>query len=86
MMYGYGNGMNGGGYVLMIAGLVVLVGLVATGVLLIVRSGPAVRRPVSDLERGHEAERILEQRFARGEIEQDEFLSRMDVLRRAVKP
>ena len=86
MMYGYGNGMSGWGYLLMIAGLLVLVGLVATGMLVVVRGGAAVRRPVSDQQHRQEAERILEQRFARGEIDQDEFRSRMDVLRSTVRP
>ena len=86
MMYGYGNGMSGWGYVLMIAALLVVVGLVATGVLVVIRSGAAARRPATDLMRSQEAERILEQRFARGEVDQDEFRSRMDVLRSNVKP
>ena len=81
MMYGYGNGMSGWGYALMIAALLVVVGLVITGVLVLVRSGAAARRPVTDQMRRQDSERILEQRFARGEVDQDEFRSRMDVLR-----
>jgi putative membrane protein len=86
MMYGYGNGMSGWGYGLMIAVLLVVVGLVVTGVLVLIRRGAAARRPATEVVRRHEGERILEQRFARGEVDQDEFRSKMDVLRRNVKP
>jgi putative membrane protein len=81
MMYGYGNGMSGWGYLLMIAALVLVVGLITAGALVLVRSGAAARRPATDLMRTQEAERILERRFARGEVDQDEFRSKMDVLR-----
>jgi putative membrane protein len=85
MMYGYDNGMSGWGYVLMIAALLVIIGLVVAAALVLIRSGATARRPGTDAMRRGDAERILEQRFARGEVGQDEFRSRMGVLRRDVE-
>jgi uncharacterized membrane protein len=60
--------------------------LAASGVLVFIRSRAAVPRPATDVTRRQQAQRILEQRFARGELDQDEFRSRVDVLRSNVKP
>jgi putative membrane protein len=86
MMYGYDSGMSGWGYALMTVAVLLVAGLVATGTLVLIRSGTAARRSPTDVMRQTEAERILEQRFAAGEVDQDEFRSRMDVLRSAAKP
>jgi putative membrane protein len=86
MMYGHDSGMSGWGYVLMTTAVLLVAGLVAAGMLLLIRSGAATRRSAADPVRQTEAERILEQRFAAGEVDQDEFRSRMDVLRSTVKP
>jgi putative membrane protein len=86
MMYGYGNGMSGWGYVLMIAAMLVVLALVTGGVLVLIRSVTAARRPAADLIHRQEAERILEQRFARGEVDQDEFRSRINALRSNGRP
>jgi putative membrane protein len=86
MMYGYGSGMSGWDHVLMIAVALLVAGLVATGTLVLIRRGAAARRPATDATRQGEAQRILEQRFARGEVDPDEFRTRMDVLRSNVKP
>jgi putative membrane protein len=72
MMYGYGTGMSGWGYLMMILATLVLAGLVAAGVLALARVRNAARRPG--------AEQILEERFARGEVDAEEFRSRMDEL------
>ncbi|MGX6607092.1 hypothetical protein ACWKSP_33960 [Micromonosporaceae bacterium Da 78-11] len=86
MMYGYDSGMSGWGYVLMTAAVLLVAGLVAMGTLVLVRSGAAARRSAADPGRQTEAQRILEQRFAAGEVDQDEFRSRMNVLRSTTKP
>jgi putative membrane protein len=86
MMYGYDSAMSGWGYVLMTVAVLLVAGLVAMGTLVLIRSGAAARRSPAEPMRQTEAERILEQRFAAGEVDQDEFRSRMDVLRSAVKP
>jgi putative membrane protein len=86
MMYGYGNAMNGWGWVLMVAALLMVIGLVATGILVYVRIKAAARRSAGGPLRSQDAERILEQRFARVEVGQDEIRSRMDVPRSGVKP
>ena len=65
-MYGHGAGMNGWGYAVLVLAALVLVGLVVAGVLAL------ARRPG--------AEQILQERFARGEVDGDEFRSRMDEL------
>ena len=85
-MYGHDSGMSGWGYVLMTAAVLLIVGVVAMGTLVLIRSGTAARRSTTDAMRLTEAERILEQRFAAGEVDQDEFRSRMKVLRSTVKP
>ena len=86
MMYGYDSGMSGWGYALMATAVLLIAGLVAVGMSVVIRSGAAARRSSTDVMRQTEAERILERRFAAGEVDQDEFRSRMDVLRSTVKP
>ncbi len=86
MMYGYDSGMSGWGYVLMTVAVLLVAGLAAMGALVLIRSGAAARRSAPDPARQTEAQRILEQRFAAGEVDQDEFRSRMDVLRSTTKP
>jgi putative membrane protein len=56
--------------------LLLLVALVIAGVVLLVRRVGARRDGP-----GHEAERVLAERFARGEIDDDEFARRRNALR-----
>jgi putative membrane protein len=72
-MYGHGAGMNGWGYAVMVLAALVFVGLVVAGVLALARR----RNPTGRSG----AEQILQERFARGEVDGDEFRSRMDELR-----
>ena len=78
MMYGWGWG----GWILMTLAMVVLLGLVITGIVLGVRylaDGTSQRnRATSETNR---VEDVLAERFARGEIDEDEFRRRMRALR-----
>jgi putative membrane protein len=84
LRYWYGDGgWHPWLVVLMWLGMVVFWGLVIFGVVWFVRgsrqSGPTVLQPP-------EPERILQERFARGEIDADEYRHRLDVLRGKVPP
>ena len=89
MMYWYGNGgMSGWGYALMTIGMVVFWGvLISAGVALfryLSRSGqqlpgtPGAQQPPSP-------EAILAERFARGEIDENEYHTRLATLHGAVR-
>ena len=79
----YGTGW--GGWLLMTVMFLlfwsVVVGLVVYAIYLTRRPG-ATRHPEPDRPAHHDAERILAERFARGEIDEDEFLARRAALRR----
>jgi putative membrane protein len=85
MMWWYGNGNGDGGamsvwgYSLMTVGMVLFWGLVIFAVIAFVRhsgrgdrSGAAVRPT---------AEQVLAERFARGEVDEQEYRQRLDALR-----
>lgn len=76
----FDGGMSWGGWVAMAFALVLFWGLVAGGIVLVIRSvghhhESAVVRPGPDT-----ALRILEDRFARGEIDADEYGRRRQLL------
>jgi putative membrane protein len=83
MMWWYGPGMNGWGYGLMTVSMVLFWALVIFGVVALVRylgraerttrDRPATGRPTP--------EALLAERFARGEIDEDEYQHRLQVLR-----
>jgi putative membrane protein len=75
MMYGYGNGIGGWGYALMAIGMILFWGAVIYGIVALVRY---TRR---DAPQG--PERLLAERFARGEIDEDEYHQRLTSLRAA---
>ncbi|NKQ52695.1 hypothetical protein HFP15_07355 [Amycolatopsis sp. K13G38] len=76
MMYWYGNGMNGWGYALMsISGIVFWVLLIFGGIALFRyfnRERASTRQSPEDL---------LAERFARGEIDEQEYQRGLDLLR-----
>ena len=80
MMYGWGWGW--GGWILMTLAMIVFWGVVITAIVVGVRSvsgGTSQRNhPSSDASR---AESLLAERFARGEIDEEEFRRRMTALR-----
>ncbi len=79
-MFWSGNDIGGWGYALMAIGMVLFWGAVITGIVLLVRSGSQnpfrrVGTPPPDT-----AEDVLSGRFARGEIDESEYRSRIGVL------
>jgi len=84
-MYGYGAWGALGSVVIGIVALIFVAGVAALVVLLLRetrrRDAEPGSRPPSAL--GDDPERILGQRFARGEIDEAEYKARLDVLRRA---
>ena len=69
-----------GGWLMMTAVMVAFWGLVAWVVVVAIRGSRAPTRPTPD------PERILAERFAAGEINDEEFHRRLDALRGAAKP
>jgi putative membrane protein len=76
MMYWDGGGVSWWGVTLMWVGMLVFWGLVIWLVYMLAVSGP--RR--SDDARSSSALRILDERYARGEIDTDEYRSRREAL------
>lgn len=81
MMYWYGHGMGGWGYVLMTLNMLFFWGLVIVGIVFLVRYVGASRQSGGG-RGGASADRILAERFARGEIDEEEYQRRRDILRR----
>ena len=87
MMYWYGSGMSGWGYALMTVSMILFWGAVIFGIAALVRyfgrSGqpPAAPSPPQSAESPSSPERLLAERFARGEIDEEEYRQRLAVLR-----
>lgn len=82
-MWQYGNGMGGWGFPMMAVGGLLVWALIVVGVIALLRHvirESAVSRP---LPAGSTAEELLAERFARGDIAEQEYRDRLDVLRRA---
>ncbi len=87
MMFWYGNGVSGWGYVLMTVSMVLFWGLVIFGVVALIRN---LARPTQRLEgvasRRPSPEELLAERFAHGEIDEQEYQSRLATLRSSPQP
>jgi putative membrane protein len=82
MMYWGNTGMNGWGYALMSFSTVLLWVLIITGIVLLVRYLGDNRPQARDRSpRQSVAEEILAERFARGEMDDDEYRRRLETLR-----
>ena len=77
MMFWYGNGMSGWSYALMTIGTVLFWGLVIAGVIMLIRHVIRDQRTSENTE----PEQILAERFARGEIDEQEYQTRLTTLR-----
>jgi putative membrane protein len=92
MMYWYGSGMSGWGYALMTVSMILFWGAVIAGVVALVRyfgrSGqePPLPPPPQSAGSPSAPERLLAERFARGEINEDEYRQRLAVLRGTDQP
>jgi putative membrane protein len=84
-MYWYQDHMSGWGYGLMAFSSLLFWALVVTGIVLLVRylSRTSGRSPGGDRR---SAERILAERFARGEIDEEEYRRRLETLRATTDP
>jgi putative membrane protein len=81
MMGWYGDGMGWGGWIAMTLAMVVFWTVVVLAVVAIFRGTGDARGPRAEVRPG--PLEILEERFARGEIDVDEYRARHDVLRDA---
>ena len=82
MMFWYGDGMNGWGHAAMAVSMVLFWGLVIAGVVVLVRYlGRDTQSPLSSPPHRHTPEQVLAERFARGDIDEDEYRRRCELLR-----
>ncbi|MCC3316722.1 hypothetical protein A5780_30445 [Nocardia sp. 852002-20019_SCH5090214] len=83
MMMWYGNGMSGWGYSLMIIGMVIFWALIVAGIVALVRysgsSSSAISNPPLQ-PHGPTPQQILAERYARGEIDEEEYIRRTKTL------
>jgi putative membrane protein len=80
-MHWHDHGMGGWGYGLMVVGFVLFWGLVIAGLVLLVRYLRRGDRAASATPPPPSAEQVLAERFARGDIDEDEYRKRLQVLR-----
>ncbi|HAM01012.1 MAG TPA: hypothetical protein DCQ30_02105 [Acidimicrobiaceae bacterium] len=78
--WGNGGGVEWWGWLLMALGMVVFWGLVVWLIVSLVRWGLPDRSP-SRFSSDESPEAVLKRRFAVGEIDEDEYSRRLDVLR-----
>ncbi|WP_189274772.1 SHOCT domain-containing protein [Kitasatospora griseola] len=84
MMYWNDNGMNGWGIGLMMLSILVFLGLlIAAAVVLLHHLRPVAQHSAT---RRPDAEQVLAERLARGEIDPDEYRRRLEVLREGTGP
>ena len=82
MMY-WGNGMGGWGMVLMSVSGLLFWGLIIAGVVWLVRPAGRAGQPGPAAGGAPAPQQVLADRFARGEIDEDEYTRRLQVLRAA---
>ncbi|MEU5152545.1 SHOCT domain-containing protein [Streptomyces yangpuensis] len=80
-MFWYDHGMGGWGWVVMSFGMLLLTALAVAGVVVLLRS--VVRYPPGPAQppAAPSAKQVLAERFARGEIDEEEYEQRLTVLR-----
>ncbi|MGH3783903.1 MAG: SHOCT domain-containing protein [Pseudonocardiaceae bacterium] len=83
MMWWYGSGMSSWGYALMTLGMVLFWALVIFGVVALVRY---VARNDRSTAVQPSPEQMLAERFARGEIDEQEYHQRLDALHDRHRP
>jgi putative membrane protein len=83
MMWWYGNAMGGWGYLFMTIATVLFWALIILGAIALSRYLIRGERPTTARLT---PEQVLAERFARGEIDEQEYHQRLDVLRGASRP
>jgi putative membrane protein len=81
MMYWYGNGMNGWGYVFMTISMVAFWSLVIFAIVVGIRYLGRTAQQQSAPTARPTPEQLLAERFARGEIDEHEYQRALDTLR-----
>ncbi|WP_342749160.1 SHOCT domain-containing protein [Nocardia nova] len=83
MMMWYGNGLSGWGYALMIIGMVIFWALIGAGIVALIRysgnSSSTIPNTIPE-QRGPSPQQILAERYARGEIDEEEYIRRTKTL------
>jgi putative membrane protein len=82
-MMWYGSDMSGWGYAFMAVGSILFWALLIAAILALVRF---TGRGQGDSAAPHVPEEILAERFAGGEIDEDEYHRKLEVLRRSGSP
>lgn len=82
-MWWYGNPMGGWGYAFMALAMVLFWGVIILGVIGVVRYLMSTDRSATSRPT---AEDVLAERFARGEIDEQEYHQRRDALRSKSRP
>lgn len=80
MTFWYGSDVNGWGYVLMIIGMVAFWGLLISGFMLLIRQPGGFGQPEGRDTAPRSPEQLLAERFARGEIDEPEYVGRLATL------
>lgn len=79
------DGIGGWGYLMVALNMILFWGLLITAVVLLVRFLAGGRRPsgppTGGWDRGSDPQRVLAERYARGEIDDEEYQRRLNVLR-----
>ncbi|WP_406514005.1 SHOCT domain-containing protein [Streptomyces sp. NBC_00161] len=80
-MFWYGHGMGGWGWVTMSFSMVLLVALAVASVVLLLRSVARFPSGPAQPSVAPSAKQVLAERFARGEIDEEEYEQRLTALR-----
>ncbi|MFC9555289.1 hypothetical protein ACFTWF_31120 [Rhodococcus sp. NPDC056960] len=81
----YDDEFGGWGYALMLTGMALFWGLLIVGIILLIRYSHHLF-PAPPTGSPHSAEALLAERFARGEIDEQEYRSRLNILRAGRTP
>lgn len=79
-MMGWNDNMSGGGWIVMMLAMIIFWGLVVVGIVAMFRTSRRDQdspRPATE----RTSLQVLDERFAHGEIDVEEYLSRRDALR-----